>query len=230
MRLRQAQKKLQEHATALACRAAEASELVTTREEEIVIRLCRAAEQRDNETGGHILRMATLCHMIAEGLGLTPETCRDIFLAAPMHDVGKIGVPDAVLLKPGRLTDEERRVMERHVILGHEILAGSSSKLIQLAAEIALSHHERWDGTGYPHGLKAQAIPQVGRIAAVADVCDALASDRPYKPMWTLQAVRAYLIKNTGSQFDPRCVRALLDRWADVLAIYADVDFDFKAA
>jgi putative two-component system response regulator len=230
IRLRKAQCRLAEQATALACRAAEATDLATTREEEIIIRLCRAAEQRDNETGNHILRMATLCRIIAEGLGLSPETCRDMFLAAPMHDVGKIGVPDAVLLKPGRLTPEERQLMERHVVLGHDILAGSSSKLIQLAAEIALSHHERWDGRGYPYGLKGRAIPQSGRIAAVADVCDALASDRPYKPMWTLQAVRAYLIKHTGTQFDPYCVRALLKRWEDVFAIYADIDFAQAAA
>jgi putative two-component system response regulator len=230
MRLREAQRKLRQQADALAHKAAEATDLVITREEEIIIRLCRAAEQRDNETGGHILRMATLCRLIAEGLDLSPEACRDMFLAAPMHDVGKIGVPDAVLLKPDRLTPEERQLMERHVTLGHEILAGSSSKLIQLAAEIALYHHERWDGRGYPHGLKGRAIPEAGRIAAVADVCDALASERPYKPKWTLQAVRAYLIKNAGSQFDPRCVRALLKEWPSVLALYSDVEFDSKAA
>lgn len=230
VRLRVVQNKLREQANELACRAAAATDLVVSREEEIIIRLCRAAEQRDNETGGHILRMATLCRFIAEGLGLSPEFCRDIFLAAPMHDVGKIGIPDAVLLKPDRLSLHERAMMEKHVILGHDILAGSSSRLIQLAAELSLSHHERWDGGGYPYGLKGRAIPQSGRIAAVADVCDALASERPYKPVWTLQAVRAYLIKNTGTQFDPSCVRALLGRWTDVMGIYADIDFAQQAA
>jgi putative two-component system response regulator len=218
--LRAAQNQLREQAKLLAGKAAYATDMLAVREVEIVSRLSRAAEQRDNETGNHILRMATLCRIIGEGLGLDGDTCQRLFLAAPMHDVGKIGVPDAILLKAGRLEPEERAIMERHVLLGYEILDGSSSELIQLAAEIALSHHERWDGKGYPHGLKGTTIPLCGRIAAVADVCDALASERPYKRAWSLPEIRSYLDENAGSQFDPACVRALLGRWPDVLAIY----------
>jgi putative two-component system response regulator len=228
--LRAAQNQLREQAKLLAHKAAHASDMLALREVEIVSRLSRASEQRDNETGNHILRMATLCRLIGEGLGLDGDTCQRLFLAAPMHDVGKIGVPDAILLKPGRLEAEEREIMQRHVVLGHEILAGSSSELIQLAAEIALSHHERWDGKGYPHGLRGTAIPLCGRIAAVADVCDALASERPYKRAWSLAEIRTYLDENAGSQFDPACVGALLQRWPDVLVIYGETQLACSAA
>jgi putative two-component system response regulator len=164
--------------------------------------------------------MASLCRTIADGLGLDPDVTRTLYLAAPMHDVGKIGVSDAILLKPDRLDPEERREMQRHAEYGFRILDGSSSELIRTAAEMALAHHERWDGTGYPRGLAAEAIPLCGRIAAVADVCDALASERPYKPAWSLDRIKAYLIENAGTQFDPQCVRALIGRWGEVVALY----------
>jgi putative two-component system response regulator len=137
-----------------------------------------------------------------------------------MHDVGKIGISDGILLKPGPLDPQERREMERHAEYGFRILDGSSSELIRTAAEMALSHHERFDGKGYPRGLAGEAIPLCGRIAAVADVCDALASERPYKPAWSLERTKAYLIENAGTQFDPQCVRALIARWSDVAALY----------
>lgn len=199
------------------------------REEEIIFRLSRAAERRDDQTGQHIIRMATLCLYIAQELGLDAKTCESIHRVAPMHDVGKIGVPDSIMLKPGKLDPEERKQIEKHAYHGYEILRDSSSELIQLGAEIALSHHERWDGTGYPLGLEGDQIPLAGRIAAVADVCDALACKRPYKPAWSLEAVQTYLVTQAGTQFDPDCVQALVRRWADVRAIYSDPEAKIPA-
>jgi response regulator RpfG family c-di-GMP phosphodiesterase len=198
-----------------------ASGEMASREEEIIHRLSRAAERRDTDTGDHIARMAYLCRLVAETLGLDKHVVDALHRAAPMHDVGKIGVPDSILFKAGRLDPDERAAMEKHAEYGYEILRDSNSELIRLAAEIALSHHERWDGEGYPRRLKGEDIPLVGRIAAVADVCDALSSERPYKQAWTLKAVRAYLLEQSGAQFDPACVHALLGRWRDVETLYA---------
>jgi putative two-component system response regulator len=194
---------------------------LSNREAELIFRLARATERRDNETGQHIIRMAALCRLVAEGLGLSQDEIEAIHRVAPLHDVGKISVPDAIMFKPGKLDPAERREMERHTGYGYEILRDSESDLVALAAEMAWSHHERWDGKGYPRGLKEKDIPFVGRIAAVADVCDALASQRPYKPAWSLDAVRAYLAENSGAQFDPACVDALVKRWEIVEDLYA---------
>jgi putative two-component system response regulator len=194
---------------------------LSNREAELIFRLSRATEKRDNETGGHILRMAALCRLVADGLNLSKREVEAIYRVAPLHDVGKIAVPDAIMFKPGKLDAAERREIERHTTYGYEILRDSESDLVILAAEMAWSHHERWDGLGYPRGLKGNDIPFVGRVAAVADVCDALASERPYKPAWGLDAVRAHLIANSGTQFDPACVESLLSRWDEVLALYA---------
>jgi len=198
-----------------------ATDEIVAREEEMIFRLSRAAEQRDDQTGQHILRVATLCRSVAEGLGLERQACANIYRAAPMHDVGKIGVRDTILFKSGRLDPDERREIEKHAEYGYRILSGSNSALIQLAAEIAYSHHERWDGTGYPRGLKGNEIPLPGRVTAVADVCDALASARPYKEAWSLDQVKAYLIENAGTQFDPACVEALVHQWPQVQDLYA---------
>lgn len=197
-----------------------ASVALSNREAELIFRLSRATEKRDNETGGHILRMAALCRLVAEGLNLGKTEVEAIERVAPLHDVGKIAVPDTIMFKPGKLDAAERREIERHTTYGYEILRDSESELVALAAEMAWSHHERWDGLGYPRGLKGSDIPLVGRIAAVADVCDALASDRPYKPAWSLDAVRAHLVENSGTQFDPACVESLLNRWGEVEALY----------
>lgn len=221
LQLRNAQLQLQRHTQELETRVVRSVETIAEREIEIIQRLSRAAERRDNETGNHVVRMALLSRIIAEGMGLSENTAKTLYVAAPLHDVGKIGLPDSILLKPGPLTAEERREMERHTLVGHEILAGSSSELIQRAAEIALHHHERWDGAGYPHGLVGAAIPLWARIAAVADVCDALASERPYKRAWALDDVQAYFVEKAGTQFDPQCIDAVLRRWAAVSALYS---------
>jgi putative two-component system response regulator len=205
---------------AMVRRIRSATQDILDRESEIIGRLSRAAEQRDDQTGEHVVRVAKVSRIVAEGLGLDRDWIEDLVRASPMHDVGKIAVPDAILFKEGRLDPEERRQMERHALDGHEVLAGSTSALVALAAEIALTHHERWDGTGYPRGLAGEAIPLSGRITAVADVCDALLSERPYKKPWSMPEVRAFLRQNAGSHFDPRCVDALLAHWERLDAIY----------
>jgi putative two-component system response regulator len=163
--------------------------------------------------------MARYCKLIAQELGFPEETCRFIYNAAQMHDIGKIGIPDAILQKPGRLTADERVVMEEHTVIGEAILQGSASPLIQAAEMIAATHHERWDGTGYPRGLKGEEIPIAGRIAAVADVFDALTSERPYKPGWPLAKARDEILSNRGGHFDPACVDAFLRHWDKVETI-----------
>jgi response regulator RpfG family c-di-GMP phosphodiesterase len=197
---------------------------IFAREEEVIFRLSRATEQRDGQTGDHIMRMAALCRLTAEGLGLDKEFAAAMHRAAPLHDVGKIAVPDAIMFKTGPLDPDERREMERHTEFGYEILRDSKSELIQLAAEIALTHHERWDGAGYPRGLSGQQIPLSGRIAAVADVCDALASPRAYKAGWNLDDVRTYLIQNRDKLFDRACVDALVQRWVYVRTLYSKAE------
>lgn len=196
-----------------------ATEEVVQRERETVIRLCKAAEYRDPETGGHILRMAHYSELIARGLGLSVAQQELILRAAPMHDVGKMGITDNILLKPGRLDFEEFEVMKQHALYGYEILKGSSSQVLQAGATIARSHHERFDGTGYPHGLKGQDIPIFGRIVAVADVFDALTSERPYKEAWTLENAAQHIRQHAGSHFDPACVASFFQHWSAVLEI-----------
>ncbi len=198
----------------LAREVALATQTIREREREIVIRLARAAEYRDTDTGDHVARVALLARSIAVGLGCDPAWCDDLELASTMHDVGKIAVPDSLLLKPGRLSPEERAIIRRHTDFGYGILENSASAVIALAAEIALTHHERWDGQGYPRGLGGTDIPLSGRIVAVADVFDALVSDRPYKRAWSVEDTLDYIRTNAGSQFDPTCVAAFLDRKA----------------
>jgi response regulator RpfG family c-di-GMP phosphodiesterase len=199
-----------------------ATDEILAREDEIIARLSRAAEQRDDQTGQHVVRVAQVSRIIARQLGLDPKWTDDFCRASPMHDVGKISIPDAILFKPGRLDADERKQMERHAEAGYRVLAGSSSQLVQLAAEIAISHHERWDGKGYPRCVAGPDIPLSGRITAVADVCDALLSARPYKQPWSLDEVRAHLVENAGTHFDPACVSALIARWAEVESIYSE--------
>ena len=205
-----------EHAAQLACEVATAVALLEEREREIVSTLMRAVEHRNLDTGDHIVRVAAYVQLIAEALGRSPAECRQLSLAATMHDVGKIAVPDYILLKPGPLTPEERREMELHAVRGQRILGGSASPVMQLAAEIAVSHHERWDGAGYPHQLRGETIPLSGRIVAVADVFDALTTDRPYKQAWSPERARAHMAENAGAHFDPNVVGAFLNRWDQI--------------
>lgn len=177
---------------------------------EIVLRLARAAELRDDDTGEHIDRMAALCGEVARELGFSEEDAERLRHASALHDIGKIGVPDGILLKPGRLTKEEFDVMRRHVVNGAELLKDSSSPVLRLAEEVARTHHERWDGTGYPAGTAGEQIPLSGRIAAVCDVFDALTHERPYKAAWSIAEACAEIERERGRHFDPAVADALL--------------------
>nr|WP_295786768.1 HD domain-containing phosphohydrolase [Rhodoferax sp.] len=214
-----ARRQLTDRAAWLADEVRKATAEIVARERETVFRLCKAAEYRDPETGAHILRMAHYSHLIARGLGL-PVNDQDLLLeAAPMHDIGKVGIADKILLKPGRLDPDEFEIMKHHAIYGYELLKGSSSRVLQAGAEIARGHHEKYDGSGYPAGMRGTDIPLFSRIVAVADVFDALTSERPYKKAWTLEAAVDFLVKGSGSHFDPQCVQTFLDAWDDVMKI-----------
>ncbi|WP_114392697.1 HD domain-containing phosphohydrolase [Oleisolibacter albus] len=217
--LRRAHLALAHQAQVLSEQVAAATAQLRARERELVSRLAGALEHRDPETGAHVVRMALYSRLIAERLGLPAEFQEMLLAAAPMHDIGKVGIPDYILLKPGRLTPDELTIMRRHAELGGRILDGSESELVRMAQRIAMGHHEKWDGTGYPQGLSGTAIPIEARIVAVADVFDALTSERPYKPAWSLEEARAHLLALRGAHFDPDCVDAFLAGWDKVLQI-----------
>jgi len=217
--LRQGQKFLADRAHHLEELVEERTSEIRDRERELIFRISRAAEFRDPETGAHIQRMAHYSQIIARGLDLDAATQKLILEAAPMHDVGKIGIPDYILLKPGKLTVEEFEVMKGHARLGHELLKDSRSEIIVAGALIAISHHEKYDGSGYPNALKGKDIPLFGRIVAVADVFDALTSERPYKKAWALEDALHFLEEGRGKHFDPLCVEAFISGWDEVIAI-----------
>ncbi len=173
---------------------------------EIVRRLGRAGEYRDNETGMHVIRMSKFCEIIGRAAGYDEKFCELMLYASPMHDVGKIGIPDRILLKPGKLTPEEFEIMKQHTTIGADILGEQDSEIMTMARDIALNHHEKWDGSGYPSGLVGEDIPIVGRICAIADVFDALTSERVYKPAWTIEDTVKYINESSGSHFDPTLV------------------------
>ncbi len=204
----QQHKIIQDRARWLEKQVAEAVSAIRVREQETLLRLAKAGEYRDEETSNHVIRMAKYARLIAEAMGLDREEAEVIELAAPMHDIGKIGVPDEILLKPGRLPPEEFEIMKRHTLIGHDILKDSPSEYLQMGAVIALGHHEKFNGAGYPYGLKGEEIPLCARIVAVADVYDALTSVRPYKRAWSTKEAMEYLIRHSGSHFDPRCIEA----------------------
>lgn len=185
----------------------------------LVERLAMAGEMRDTDTGKHVLRVGQYARMLADAYGLPPEIGYLLEKAAPLHDLGKIGIPDSILLKRGKLTDGERSVMNNHTEMGANLLADHSSMLVQMASSIALSHHERWDGMGYPQGLSAESIPVEGRITSICDVFDALTSARPYKEAWSLDRALNYLDEMAGSQFDPKLVTLFIDNVDKVIAI-----------
>src|SRR6516164_3488563 len=195
------------------------------RELETLAKLARAGEFSDKTTGNHLVRMAKYSALCAHNLGLGAEMAHVIEVAAPMHDIGKIGIPDSVLIKEGPLSPAEQDIMRTHPRIGYDILKGSPSKYLSMGSIIALGHHEKFDGTGYPNGLHGEDIPLVARIVAVADVFDALVSERPYKHAWNIEEGFAYLESQKGKHFDPRCVEAFLsgaERVKEIQRQYAD--------
>ncbi|EGK73469.1 Response regulator receiver modulated metal dependent phosphohydrolase [Methyloversatilis universalis FAM5] len=200
------------------------AELLASRQQ-IIRRLGRAAEFRDNETGNHVIRMSYYARLIGEASGLEQAAAELLFNTASMHDIGKIGIPDAVLLKPGPLSTAEWAVMRRHPEIGAEIIGRHDDELLDTARTIALTHHERFDGSGYPHGLIGEAIPLFGRIVAIADVFDALMNKRPYKDAMAVKDTLQVMARSTGTHFDPRLVEAFRRALPDMLRIhdtYAD--------
>ena len=198
--------------------------------QETLFRLSTAAEYRDKETSNHIKRMSHYCRLIAKEYGLPKDDVMSIYASSPMHDVGKIGIPDHILQKPGLLDPEERAIMETHAIIGAHILKDSNVPVVQQAAVVALTHHEKFDGTGYPRKLKGRNIPLVGRICALADVFDALSSKRCYKDPWPEEKVMEFLYEQKGKHFDPEMVDCLLNCMTEVRDIqvrHMDTDEDF---
>lgn len=224
--MRRSQRLLTDRAALLAEEVAQATRAIVERERDTIVRLSRAAEYRDPETGNHILRMAHIARLVGAEMGLSAADQSLLLEAAPMHDIGKVGIPDHILLKPGRLDPDEFFIMKQHAEIGYAILSNSPSPILDAAAEIALCHHEKFDGSGYPRGLRGHEIPLFSRIVAVSDVFDALTSARPYKRAWELDRARNFLIENSGNHFDPDCVAAFLKVWDDVLKVRAQIGID----
>jgi putative two-component system response regulator len=229
--LRASHNNLKNHAAGLAEEVRKATQTIVAQAQETIFCLAKAAEHRDPETGAHILRMSHYSRHIARGLGLSVDDQELLLAASPMHDIGKVGTPDMILLKPGKLTDEEFAVMRQHAEIGYRVLSGSSSPLLQVAAEIAYTHHEKYDGSGYPRGLAGAQIPLFGRIVAVADVFDALTSERPYKPAWSIERATQTMQEGKGRHFDPACIDAFFSHWSEVLEIkqrFQDDEFELR--
>jgi putative two-component system response regulator len=186
-----------------------------------ILMLGQAGHFNDTDTGSHIWRMAAYARILAKAVGWDDERCKQLELAAPMHDTGKLGIPHAILRKPGPLNDEEWAVMQTHPQIGYDILCKSDAPVFQLAAEVALHHHEKWDGSGYPAGLRGEAIPQSARIVALADVFDALCMRRPYKEPWSVEQILDYIHADAASHFDPDIVRAFKSILPELMEIRA---------
>ena len=186
-------------------------------------RLVLAAEYKDEDTGDHIKRMSRYCALIAEKLGLSAKEVQNVLYAAPMHDVGKIGIPDSILMKPGKLTDEEFQTMKTHSVIGANILANSKAEILKLAKPIALSHHEKWNGRGYPQGFSGDNIPLAARIVGLVDVFDALTSKRPYKDLFPVEVALDIIKKERGQHFDPDVVDVFLENIDEIVKIKQEV-------
>ena len=186
---------------------------------EIIRRLGLAAEFKDNETGMHVIRMSYYSKLIGSAIGMEKEACENLFNASPMHDLGKIGIPDHILLKPGKLDGDEWTLMKKHAEYGSRIIGEQDSEILQMAGTIAITHHEKWDGSGYPNGLKGEEIPLVGRICAIADVFDALTTERPYKKAWSVEDAVELISNEKGKHFDPELSDTFLSIIPDVLEI-----------
>jgi response regulator RpfG family c-di-GMP phosphodiesterase len=201
----------------------EAVQVVKEREREIILRLAIAASTRDKETGNHIYRVGQYSLALAKTLGLSFHMQETIEKAAPLHDVGKIAIPDAILQKPGKLTDDEYKVMKNHTIYGYKILYNPKMELLKVAADVALSHHENWDGSGYPYGKKGEEIPLAARITTVADVFDALVSRRRYKEAVAIEDTFASMQDESGTAFDPEVINALMESKDKIIEIYQEL-------
>ncbi len=226
LQLRQQSESVKQRALSLEQRLLASMHEVEERERETLSRLARAIEFRDSGTSAYLERMAHVAGLVAEGLGLPEEQVRVIELSAPLHDIGKIAIPDSLLMKPGPLDAEERARMQLHPGIGYQLLEDSQNRFIQVGAKIALHHHERFDGSGYPQGLAGTDIPIEARVVTVADVFDALISPRPYKRAWSIEEALAYIESESGKMLDPDCVRALLDnlpRLHEICARYSHV-------
>jgi putative two-component system response regulator len=213
LRTRRLETQLKRHGDELEERVHERTKALEQAKLEIAERLAMAAEYRDDETHQHAQRIGHTAALLGAQLGLSATAIADLRRAAPLHDIGKIAIPDTILLKPGRLTAEEFEIIKTHTVVGARILSGSSSRLLQIASEVALSHHEKWDGTGYPRGLSGDEIPVTGRIVALADVFDALTHRRPYKEAWATETAAEEIRRSAGTHFDP-----------DVVAAFASLD------
>jgi len=192
--------------------------------QDTIHRLVLASEYKDNETGNHIHRMSRYCAKVAEKLNFSKEEVEHIRFATPMHDVGKIGIPDRIILKNGRLTRKEFEIVKKHTIIGAEILQNSKARILKLARDIALYHHEKWDGTGYPEGLKGEAIPVHARIVALCDIFDALTSKRPYKSSYPVDVSCEIIKKGKGTHFDPALTDIFLSSIDELVSIKNEID------
>ncbi len=192
---------------------------IVNAQKEIILRMGDVVETRSKETANHVYRVAEYSYLLAKKMGLTENSALILRHASPMHDIGKVGIQDSILLKPAKLTAEEFEIMKTHTVLGYNIFSQSSREIIQAAATIAHEHHERWDGTGYPRGLKQEEIHVYGRITSLADVFDALASKRTYKKAWSIDAVYEFILENSGTMFDPELVKIFVEIKEDILSI-----------
>ena len=220
LKLRKSQLLLQDKALLLQDEVNSATIRLKESEHETLQMLGKSAEYKDPETNAHTQRVAYYCKLLARAYGLDENLQDIIFYASPFHDLGKIGIPDKILLKPGKLDDDEFSIMKNHAKIGYEILKGSKSKYLKAGGVIAYNHHEKYDGTGYPNGLKGENIPIFGRITAIADVFDALTSSRPYKKAWSLEEAFDFLIREKEVHFDPKLVDLFIENKNEVIDIH----------
>lgn len=220
LNVRQMQNKIKNYNLWLEEKIRENNEEISALQTDLILRLLRAAESRDYNTGGHITRIGEYAYILSRAIGMTETKSKKMSEACKMHDIGKIGIPDGILLKPAKLNDEEWEIMKTHTLKGADILKDSPSDDLKLAEEIALTHHEKWDGTGYPNGLKGENIPLSGRIMALIDVFDALLNDRPYKKAWDFEQTVFYIQTESGRHFDPKIVSAFMESLPKFKEIY----------
>lgn len=223
LKLREAQLILEDKAKLLENEVKKATSNIVDREHESLLVLGRTAEFKDPETANHVARVANYSKLLAKEYGLNEEIQDLIFYASPFHDIGKVGIPDNILLKPGRLNDEEFEIMKQHATIGYSILKETKSKYLQTGALIALSHHEKYNGEGYPNNLKGEDIPIEGRIVAIADVFDALVSTRPYKKAWSFDEAIKFLKEQSGTQFDPKLVNIFINNIDKIKEIFYEL-------